>query len=197
MEIPATLPNADNNDLPCVDNLELVDGNIGTVPRITQRQAAIRSRASTRQLALEDQQDPDLVEEIRNFSQIYTPVVSRDNSLDRLENSIHLQDSPPDFSYEAEHTTVFGGGNPTYLGSLYDVSLGSSLLMALTPSPTSLESSPILEPPCNQDPPSPVPSNESRMSSSPDFGCSFKFPTRIFYRSRKCNRVHSTSGAQE
>ena len=81
MEIPATLPNEDNNDLPGVDNLELVDSNIGTVPRRTQRQAAIRSRASTRQLALEDQQDPDLVEEKRNFSQKYTPVIRRDNSI--------------------------------------------------------------------------------------------------------------------
>ena len=187
MEVPATLPNEDNNESPGVDNLELVNGNIGTVPRRTQRQAAIRSRASTRQLALEDQEDPDLVEEIRNFSQIYTSVISRDNSMDNLEDFIHLQDPPHNFSYEAEHTTVFGGGNPTYLGQLYNVSLGSPLLMALTPSPTSLESSPILEPPCNQDPPSPVPSNESRISSSPDFGCSLKFSTRIFYWSRKCN----------
>ena len=99
MKVPATLPNEDINDFPGVDNLEHVNGNIGTVPRRTY-QAAIRSRVSTRQLALEGQQDPDLVEEIRNFSQIYTPVVSRDNSLDHLEDSIHLQDSPPDFSYE-------------------------------------------------------------------------------------------------
>ena len=70
MEVPATHPNEVNNDSQGVDNLELVNGNIGTVPRRTQRQAAIRSRASTRQLALEDQEDPDLVEEIRNFSQI-------------------------------------------------------------------------------------------------------------------------------
>ena len=68
MEVPATLPNEDNNDSPGVDILELVNGNISTVPRRTQGQAAIRSRASTRQLALEDQEDPDLVEEIRNFS---------------------------------------------------------------------------------------------------------------------------------
>ena len=48
MEVPATLPNEDNNHSPGVDNLELLDGNIGTVPRRTQRQAAIRSRALTR-----------------------------------------------------------------------------------------------------------------------------------------------------
>ena len=73
MEVPTTLTNKDNNDSPGVGNLELVDGNIGTVPRRTQCQAAIRSRASTRQLALEDQQDPDLVEEIR-ISPEYTPL---------------------------------------------------------------------------------------------------------------------------
>ena len=175
----------------------MIRHSLGTVPRRTQCQAAIRSRASTRQLALEDQEDPDLVEQIRIGSKIYTPVVSRDNSLDRSEDSLHLQDCPPNFSYESEHTTVFGGGNPTYLGQLYDVSLGSPLLMALTPSSTPQESSPILEPPCNQDSLLPSLSNESRISSSPEPGCSFKFPTRIFYRSRKYNRVHSTSGSQE
>ena len=56
--------------------------------------------------------------------------------MDWSEDSLHLQDSPPNFSYESEHTTVFEGGNPTYLGQLYDVSLGSTLLMALTHSYT-------------------------------------------------------------
>ena len=73
--------------MPDVDNL--IVGNLGTVPRKPQRQAAIRSRASTRQLALEDKEDPDLLEQIRIGSKIYTPVVSRDNSLDRSEESFH------------------------------------------------------------------------------------------------------------
>ena len=90
--------------MPDVDNL--IVGNLGRIPRRTQCQAAIRSSASTRQLALEDQEDPDLMEKLRIGSKIYIPIVSRDKSLDQSEDSLHLQDSPPNFSYELEKLTL-------------------------------------------------------------------------------------------
>ena len=76
------------------------------------------------------------MEQTRNYPRDLTPVPSRKLSLDCSEDDTQLKDSPPSFLYQADHTTVFGGGNPTYLGQLYDVTLGSPLLMAFTPSPT-------------------------------------------------------------
>ena len=65
--------------------------------------------------ALQDEGDPNLMEQTRNHLRDVTPVPSREPSLDRSEDDIQLQDSPPSFSYKADHTTVFGGGNPTCL----------------------------------------------------------------------------------
>ena len=117
--------------------MQITDNVLGAVPRQRiQRKAAIKSRNQTRQLTLQDEGDPDLMEQTRNHPRDLTPVPSREPSLDRSENDSQLQDSPPSFLYKADHTTVFREGNPTYLGQLYDVTLGSPLLMAFTPSPT-------------------------------------------------------------
>ena len=119
------------------------------------------------------------MEQSRNHPRDLTPVPSREPSLDRSEDDTQLQDSPPSFSYQADHTMVFGGGNPTYLGQLYDVTLGSPLLMALTPSPT------VQDPPSQRNVSPTYPDTLSNNSSSSDSDCVFQYPTRIFHRSKK------------
>ena len=130
------------------------------------------------------------MEQTKNHPRDLTPVPSREPSLDWSEDDSQLQDSPPSFSYKSDHTRVFGGGNPTYLGQLYDVTLGSPLLMALTPSPTVQDSPP-------QRNISPIyPDTLLDNSSSLDSDCVFQYPTRIFYRSRKSRHSsHQDNGS--
>ena len=89
-------------------------------------------------------------------------------------------DYPPKYSYKVDHTTFFKVGNPTYLGQLYDVTLGSPLLMALAPSSTPHDRSSH-----NAEYSSPNPNGLLAASSPDETDNAFKFPTRIFYRSRK------------
>lgn len=179
------------NNMPDPKDVQLTDNVLGAFPRQRiQRKAAIKSRNKTRQLALQDEGDPDLMEQIRNHPRDLTPVPSREPSLDQSEDDSQLQDSPTSFSYKADHTMVFGGGNPTYLGQLYDVTLGSPLLMALTPSPI-VQDSP------SQRNVSPIyPDTLLDNSSSSDLDCVFKYPKRIFYLSKKSrNSSHQDSSS--
>ena len=141
-----------------------------------QRKASIISGVITKNIGLEDSSDENFMECVRSDSNDPTPIPSRDNSLDRVEDMAQLEDYPPEYSYEAEHTTAFEGGNPTYLGQLYDVTLGSPLLMALAPSST---------PGANISPNSDFSLARPSVSSPDASDTAFKFPTRIFYRTRK------------
>ena len=190
-ETPTETSDADNDSTPLHGN------KTGTIPKLLlskkgktwtlsnkreQRKAAIKSRVITKRIgqALDDSSDDNFIEHARDNSNDPTPIPSRENSLDRVEDFAQLQDYPPEYSYEAEHTTVFEGGNPTYLGQLYDVTLGSPLLMALAPSSTPGERS---SQNTNLSPPTPRALLSE--SSTDDSDSAFKFPTRIFYRSRK------------
>ena len=122
---------------------------------------------------------------------------SRQHSHERLEFVDQLIDSPPEFSYEADHTTIFSGGDPTFLGQFYDVTLGSPLLMAL--SPENYLSSPEDLTALTSPPDTPLVSNQegNQMSLSTPIGREnerFSYPTRIFYRSP---RSSISPGSQE
>ena len=70
--------------------MQLTDNVLGAVPRQRiQRKAAIKSRDQTRQLALQDEGDPDLMEQTRNHPRDLTPVPSREPSLDRSEDIVN------------------------------------------------------------------------------------------------------------
>ena len=176
------------------------------LPKIrTKRKAAVRSRALIKRIAEAANQssDQDDVENMRQDSDESTPFPSRDHSPIRNEED---QFWPSEDEYLEDHITDFSGGNPTFLGQLYDVSLGSPLLMALTPSspscaspqtlPTETTSSRL----CTARPRGPLPlelevgessstslSTISHISMSPSriSDSEIKFPTRIFYSSRR------------
>ena len=146
----------------------------------------------------------DEVENERDEESEYnnTPIPSRDQSPDREDAFLQFEDDPPQFTYIADHTMTFSGGDPIYLGQFYDISLGSPLLRASPSDMSPEELSPV-----------PAHSTSSRLlpirprgllpletENSPDrsegsdssrecSGPQLTFPTRIFYRSQ---RFHST-----
>ena len=55
--------------MPDPEDVQVADNVLGAVPKQrTQRIAAIKSRHQTRQLALQDEGDTDLIEQTRNHS---------------------------------------------------------------------------------------------------------------------------------
>ena len=179
------------------------------LPDRVKRKSALEARSRLKKLASKDNYEEIDLENERDEGLSYeiTPIPSRNQSpiRDDVFQQVDLEDDPPQFSYEAEHTTTFSGGDPTYLGQFYDVSLGSPLLMSLTPDMSLEEQSlEVIPSPHNsrllplrprgllpfeqedyypevQEPESPLSDNSSI------------FPTRIFYRSRRASDTEPKS----
>ena len=177
---------------------------LGTVTK-QKRKSALEAQKKLRQLISREYNDVNNeVENERDEESEYnnTPIPSRDQSPDREDAFLQFEDDPPQFTYIADHTMTFSGGDPIYLGQFYDISLGSPLLRAspsdmspeeLSPVPAHSTSSRLLpirprgllpletenSPDCSEG------SDSSRECSGPQL----TFPTRVFYRSRS---FHST-----
>ena len=105
---------------------------LGTVTK-QKRKSALEAQKKLKQLiSRKNNNVNNEVENERDAESEYnnTPVPSRDQSPDREDAFLQFEDDPPQFTYIADHTMTFSGGDPIYLGQFYDISLGSPLLRA-------------------------------------------------------------------